>query len=538
VNISDPSMTLIPVLALIFGISVTASLAIARWLSRVPATARPAEKLSRRPTEPIPRLGGVAVCCALPLALVAALYITAFVAGAIPTFPGMIGQLVIACTILFVIGLIDDLRGVPPSAKLVAQTAASLIVFQGGFHLETITFLAGHEFSLGWFSLPLTVLWLVGVSNAFNLIDGLDGLAGGVALIALLCIVPGSMILGHQGTAIYAVALAGALVGFLRYNFPPARIFLGDSGSLVVGFLLAILSVRAATTPAGLTYALLPILALSYLLLDTGIAILRRWLRGDPLSRADSRHIHHQLAALGLSRRRALLVIWSASAALAAFGFSATFAPPEITLILTAGGVSALIVIIGGGIYWLEYHEFFEAGSSIASAMRNARSVIRDKINARDIANAIRVATSREQVENLLLNSAPLFRFSHVSLSDAESRKRAPGRHTQELQALRLWKLEYPIVANGSHDHNGLCLTIWCSLSVTQRPAGAERVAQILGPAITAWAVQSEMKDRPLRIGPVALEVPGNQRADATVSEQPKAGWRAIGHRREPTLDA
>jgi UDP-GlcNAc:undecaprenyl-phosphate GlcNAc-1-phosphate transferase len=531
-------MTLKAVLALIFVISVITSLAIAGWLSGVPAKVRPAEKLTGRPREPIPRLGGVAVCFALPLALVATLYLTAFAAGAIPAFPTMIAQLMAACAILFVVGLVDDLRGVPPVAKIAAQTAASLIVFQGGFRLEAITFLAGHDFSLGWFSLPLTVLWLVGVSNAFNLIDGLDGLAGGVALIALACIVPGSMILGHQGTAIYAVALAGALVGFLRYNFPPARIFLGDSGSLVVGFLLAILSVRAATTPAGVTYALLPILALSYLLLDTGIAILRRWLRGDPLSRADSRHIHHQLAALGLSRRRALFVIYSSSAALAAFGFSATFAPPEITLIITAGGVGALIVVIGGGIYWLEYHEFFEAGSSVASAMRNARSVIRDKINARDMAKAIRVASTREQVETLLQESAPKFRFSHMTLTDLESRKRAPGRHTQELQALRLWKLEYPILANGSHDHNALCLTIWCSLSVAQRPAGAERVAQILGPAITAWAVQAEMKQRPLRIGPVALEVASSQRADAPPSEQPKVGWRAKGNRREPTLDA
>src|SRR5205823_12566836 len=130
-----------------------------------------------------------------------------------------------------------------------------------------------------------------------NVGDGLDGVAGGVVAIELLPATAAAMAVGSGGVPWYTLALGGALVGFLRYNFPPAKIFLGDSGSLVVGFLLAVLTVKGATRSDQATYALAPIFALSFPLLDTGIAMLRRWLRGTPLSRADARHIHHQLRA-------------------------------------------------------------------------------------------------------------------------------------------------------------------------------------------------------------------------------------------------
>ena len=175
---------------------------------------------------------------------------------------------------------------------------------------------------------PCHGVGLVGVSNAFNLIDGLDGLAGGVGVIALAAIGAAAAVLGSLRVPLQALALAGALIGFLRYNRPPARIFLGDSGSLVVGFLLAFISVRGSSTKGGVVQGLVPILALSYLLLDTGIAMLRRWLRGAPLSRADDRHIHHQLLAHGLTPRRAVATIYAASAFIALLGLCVTFVPP------------------------------------------------------------------------------------------------------------------------------------------------------------------------------------------------------------------
>ena len=294
--------------------------------------------------------------------------------------------------------------------------------------------------------------------------------------------------LGNSSVPVYTVSLIGALVGFLRYNFPQAKLFLGDSGSLVVGFLLAVLAVKGATDSHGITRGLVPIFALAYALLDTGVAILRRWLRGVPLSRADHRHIHHQLRGLELTPTRSLLLIYCAAATSAAVGLLITFAPPQVTVVATMIGVAALILAMALGIHWLEYHEFLAARSSIFSAARNARSVIRDKINARDIAQIIGNATSFEEVQATLHDSAGTFRFAHMKLSDSASRRRAPGRITEELQALRLWKLEYPIVQENVTEYDGLCLTIWCSLEVSQRPAGAERIAQIIGPAIGDWA--------------------------------------------------
>jgi UDP-GlcNAc:undecaprenyl-phosphate GlcNAc-1-phosphate transferase len=293
--------------------------------------------------------------------------------------------------------------------------------------------------------------------------------------------------LGNPTVPLYTVALIGALLGFLRYNFPQAKLFLGDSGSLVVGFMLAVLVVKGATDLQHVTRGLVPIFALAYALLDTGVAILRRWLRGVPLSRADHRHIHHQLRALELTPTRSLLLIYSAAATSAAVGLLITFAPPEVTVIATMIGVAALILAMAFGIHWLEYHEFIAARSSIFSAARNARSVIRDKIHASDIAQVIANAKSFEEVQATLHDNAATFRFAHMKLSDSASQRRMAGRVTQELQSLRLWKLEYPIVHEHVTEYDGLCLTIWCSMETSQRPAGAERVAQIIGPAIGEW---------------------------------------------------
>lgn len=481
-------MTLSAILLFVFVVSVMTSLGLAERLTHVNVKGRHPERSRHWSASGIPRIGGIAVFAAAPIAILLAALTRAGVSNAFPELPELSGSLIIAGSILFVIGLLDDLRGVRPFAKLLAQTAAALIVYRAGFSVEHISLLPGHVVHLGVFAFPITVLWLVGISNAFNLVDGLDGLAGGVAIIALAAIAVAGLILGNPSVPIYTVALVGALLGFLKYNWPNARLFMGDSGSLVVGFLLAVLSVKGATDSDRVTYALIPIFALAYPLVDTGVAILRRWLRGVPLSRADRRHIHHQLGALGLGPRKSLAVIYAVSAALSGLGLLAAFARPQITVAATMIGVGGLFLLIGLAAYWLQYHEFLEAGSSFASAARKGRSVIQDRINARDVAQSILQAQTAEEIQALLSDNASTFRFAYMRLSDPESRQKMPGRVTQELQALKLWKLEYPIVHGHPKDYDGLCLTIWCALDTAQRPAGAERVAQILGPAIVEWA--------------------------------------------------
>ena len=450
---------------------------------------------------PVPRLGGVAIFAGVLLAFGAA-PLLALLFDAAPSVPHLTsaGALIVASAILFGIGVWDDLRGLPPLGKLAGQCLAAVVVVYAGFRIDVLIFPPAYQVSLGWLSVPVTVVWLVGVSNALNLVDGLDGLAGGVGVIALLTASVAAVAVGNTSIPWYTLALGGALLGFLRFNFSPAKIFLGDSGSLVVGFLLAVLTVKGATRPDQSTYALAPIFALSFPLLDTGIAMLRRWLRGTPLSRADARHIHHQLRALGLSPRKAVIAIYVESAVVAVLGLCVTFAPPQLTVAVACTGAAILIFIMVYGVRWLEYHEFIEAGASVTSAARQARWVIQDKINARDIAMLIRKAESFDTLSAIVEESAPLFRFSHMELSQGASTRHLPPHIAGELHTAKFCKLEYPIAQPVAKPNYFVTLNIWCTTEALRRPVGAERVARILGPAISGWL---EMGRAPVP-GPVA----------------------------------
>lgn len=437
-------------------------------------------------TRPVPRLGGVAIFAGVLLAFGAAPLIGQLTSSA-PAVPHLTIALLVASAILFTIGLFDDLRGIPPLAKLAGQTLAALVVVWAGFRIDVLILPPAYQVALGWAAIPVTVLWLVGVSNALNLVDGLDGLAGGVGVIALLTATAAALAVGNTSIPWYTLALGGALLGFLRYNFPPAKIFLGDSGSLVVGFLLAVLTVKGATRPDQSIYALAPIFALSFPLLDTGIAMMRRWLRGTPLSRADARHIHHQLRALGLSPRKAVILIWVESAVVALLGLCVTFAPPELTVAVAVAGAAILMFIMVYGVRWLDYHEFLEAGASFTSAARQARCVIQDKINARDTASMIRKADSFERLAAIIEDSAPLFRFAHMELRHGALDRHLPPHIAGELHTARFCKLEYPIASQVAKPNGFVTLNIWCTTEALKRPVGAERVARIIGPAIAGW---------------------------------------------------
>lgn len=442
----------------------------------------------RQHLRPVPRLGGIAVFAGI-LAALGAMKVAGYLGiGSMQPITPLLPAMVVSCCILFAIGLLDDLRGVKPVIKLSGQTVAALIVIGAGFGIDQISLGPGNSISLGMAGTVLAVIWLVGMSNSYNLVDGLDGLAGTVGVIALATLALAATALGVETVAFHCAALAGALVGFLLFNLSPARIFLGDSGSLVVGFLLAILSIEAATGGDGELHALVPIFALSYLLLDTGLAMARRWLRGEPLSRADGRHVHHQLRALGLSNGRAVALVGACSFALGALGLAASFMPPQATFAMAALAITAMGLMFFNAIRWLDYHELLEAGASVASAARKARMVIRDRINARDLAALVLRADSLDELQDVLEQGAPTFRFAHMQLGT--NRRELPGVVRNGIKAGSIWKLEYPISCFGtgvaSAAHRGvepMVLTIWCQLSA-RRPAGAERVAQILGPAI------------------------------------------------------
>jgi UDP-GlcNAc:undecaprenyl-phosphate GlcNAc-1-phosphate transferase len=442
--------------------------------------------IRRSHDRPVPRLGGVGVFFGFAVALTAMALVQW--PGFIPAGAKPVAVIVGASFALFALGLRDDLVGVPPLGKLSVQAATAIAVWAAGFRLDHLAFPPGLEFSLGWLSLPVTVLWLVGISNAFNLIDGLDGLAGGVAITTLLAAAASAALLGLVQPLWYAVTLGGALLAFLRYNRYPARIFLGDSGSLVVGFLLGVLTPTAASRPDGATYALVPIFALSYPLLDTGISMLRRWLRGHPLSRADERHIHHQLRSLGLSTNRAVGMIVLHSAVVAALGLSAAFAPPALTLAVAIAGGTVLVFILVYGLRWLQYHEFLEAGASVASVARNARGVLQDKINARDIACLIGNARTLDEVEEILQANRQVFRFAHVALQRGATPVPPPADVLARARCGQLWKLDIWVPVGTDGEASMMQMQIWSTVGSPGHTSGAERIALVLARAVAAWA--------------------------------------------------
>jgi UDP-GlcNAc:undecaprenyl-phosphate GlcNAc-1-phosphate transferase len=255
---------------------------------------------------PVPRVGGiplvVAYICSLGI-----LSLTPLSAGKLVVDAMHFGvRFLPAVLLIFGTGLLDDLVGLKPWQKLIGQLAAAGGAYWAGIHVQAF---GGHEFA-AWLSLPLTVFWLVLCCNAINLIDGVDGLATGVGLFAAFTMLLAAMLQANFPLAVATVPLVGCLLGFLRYNFNPATIFLGDSGSLFLGFLLGCYGVRWSEKSATILGMTAPLMALAIPLLDTGLSIVRRFLRGKPIFGADRGHIHHRLLDRGLTPRRVALTFY------------------------------------------------------------------------------------------------------------------------------------------------------------------------------------------------------------------------------------
>ena len=239
--------------------------------------------------------------------------------------------------IIALLGLYDDLRGANATKKFLIQFAVAGLLFKLGFRFDVIANPFGEPIALGWASLPVTMLWVVGVINAMNLIDGLDGLAGGVALVAVITTFLVSLQRGHPLMMLFSSALAGAIVGFLFYNFNPASIFMGDTGSMFLGFVLAATAIQTNQKASTAVAVLIPGIALGLPIMDTLLAIGRRAVRGRPLFQADKEHIHHKLLDRGLSHRQAVLIL---------YGFCICSAAPLSILTYASSGQSAALLVV------------------------------------------------------------------------------------------------------------------------------------------------------------------------------------------------
>lgn len=256
--------------------------------------------------EPIPRLGGLAIYIGF---LVAVLSLVPYSVKTLGTLAG--------ATLIVILGVVDDMKPLSSRLKLLVQVMAAFILVACGVRVEWITnpfnTVEGMTY-LSYFSYPITIFWVVGVTNTLNLIDGLDGLAAGIAFIASLTLLTVSLMNGNRTMVIYTAALAGASIGFLPYNFNPAKIFMGDTGSTFLGFVLAAISIEGAMKGAATLAIAIPVLALGLPIFDTTFAIIRRAVNGKPIMEADKGHLHHRLLALGLSQKQVVLTLYAASA--------------------------------------------------------------------------------------------------------------------------------------------------------------------------------------------------------------------------------
>lgn len=302
---------------------------VIKFANKIGATDAPDERKVH--TSVMPRIGGLAVILSAAGTILALYFL--FSVSLSSLFDGSYTILLVAfCFLaLFALGFRDDLKPLSPEVKFGVQFILATIIYFAGFQISNITNLLGSGvIDIGILDLPITILWIVGITNAFNLIDGLDGLASGVAVIACISIFIITTIAGQFEAAIFSLIIAGALVGFLRYNFNPAKIFLGDSGSLIIGFALALLSIQSAAKLTTGFAVLLPILVLALPITDTLVSMIRRligsFLNRDPeepsqstlrrlhgMFTPDKFHIHHRLLSLGFSHRNTVLVLYMVS---------------------------------------------------------------------------------------------------------------------------------------------------------------------------------------------------------------------------------
>jgi UDP-GlcNAc:undecaprenyl-phosphate GlcNAc-1-phosphate transferase len=325
-------------LALATGTVALALTPVARALAvRVGALDHPGPRRIHR--EPTPRFGG--------LAIAAAVLGVAWLARVLPgpareLDPRPLLGLTCATIPILALGVVDDMRGASPWAKLAVQALAGLVLVAFGFGVPLLTNPFGPAIVTGWWSVPLTVLWVIALSNAINLIDGLDGLAAG--LVAIACGALWVTARGHGDFYVMFIAalLLGACGGFLWWNRPPARVFMGDTGSQFLGLTLSALSLLENRKGTAALTLLLPLVALGLPIADGTLAFVRRLVRGQHVFRGDAGHIHHRLLDAGLSARAALAALWTLSALFGVAAILLERLPHRWTLVVV--GVLALVM--------------------------------------------------------------------------------------------------------------------------------------------------------------------------------------------------
>ncbi|MGA3185493.1 MAG: MraY family glycosyltransferase [Bryobacteraceae bacterium] len=385
---------------------------------------------------PIPRVGGIPIFISYAIALYPFNHTPVALANYLP----LIQKLAPAATLIFATGLIDDLIGLKPWQKLIGQVGAAALAYWAGVRVLDV---AGARAGV-WWGLPLTLFWLIACTNAFNLVDGLDGLAAGMGLVATLTLLVAALLHGNPALASVSVPLVGALIGFLCYNFNPATVFLGDCGAMLIGFLLGCFGAVWTQKGDALISITVPLLALSIPLLDVSLAILRRFLRNQPIFSADRGHIHHRLIDRGLTVRRAVLVLYLVCATAAGFALLLTL--PH------AGRYFGLLSVAVCGLIWFAIRQLRYAEFGLASRLLfggELQRTLGGQMRLERLAEEMGQVNDEEECWRLVTVAARDFGFDSIRLS-------LRGSMREQVVALDIgdsnecWSLRVPF---GDHDY-------------------------------------------------------------------------------------
>jgi UDP-GlcNAc:undecaprenyl-phosphate/decaprenyl-phosphate GlcNAc-1-phosphate transferase len=358
---------------LCFLVSVALSLVLTRWVRNY-ANARgwvATPELERHVhTTSVPRLGGVAIFGTFIVVTGLAALLPRWTGVAVALPAHTVFSIFASAFIIFLLGLYDDVRFVGPYWKFGIQTLAAVLLYTGGVGVHRLDLISSGRTLGAVAALPLTVFWVLLITNAFNLIDGLDGLAAGSAFFSTVVVFVTSLLAPNAMVTLLAIALAGAILGFLRFNFCPASIFLGDSGSMFIGFMLAALALAGSDKAPTMIAVAIPVVSFGFPILDVALAISRRFLSGKPLFRGDRDHIHHKLLKRGLSQRGAVLVLYGVTSCFALLSLVLLHDAAMLALVLAVIGIGAVL-----GVQYLGYVEFSELQDLLRRTAEHKRAI-------------------------------------------------------------------------------------------------------------------------------------------------------------------
>ncbi len=413
---------------------------------------------------PLPRLGGVAIFVSFSLSMAVAVALALHYPRLHSTFSlKTLLIILVPGSLVFLLGVYDDIRGVGPYFKFAVQGVAAIMLFFGGLRIVNIPVLFG-EHKLPWFvGLAFTIVWVLAITNAFNLIDGLDGLAAGSALFSTLVAFVVALLNGPSLVTVMTIALAGAILGFLRFNFNPATIFLGDSGSLFIGFLLSALALKGAQKAPTIVAVAIPVVSFGLPILETSLSILRRLISGRPVFTADREHIHHKLLQHGMTHRQVVILL---------YGVSAIFALLSLFLLWPTGSSLGLVLAVLGigiwiGVQRLGYLEFGEL-ARVAQRTLDQRQIVINNLAIRRATEELKVARDYDQVRRILVAAfstndfdafdmkVQMFPGEALHSNAAQARRNEPSFHwsktggAKSFEGLSQWNLSLDLQSNSN----------------------------------------------------------------------------------------